>query len=319
MKRTEFIAAGSLALLAASKAASGEEAAKLRVAVTPDQDSVGVLYAQQAGLFRKAGIDLDVARMNGSPEITAALVGGSLDVGKVSTYNVILAHAKGIPLLVEAPAALYTAGVGDIALVVAKNSPITKPADLNGKTVATNSIGDYLSIAIMGWVDGAGGDSKTLRFIEVPRAATSAAIVAGRVDAGILAQPNLNAAIASGSCKTIGYPLDVFGKQYVATVYVTAPAFAAANGAVLARFRRALSEGSADADAHQDQALSLLVNFTGLDRAQLAAMTKIVVGTQRVLRDPSMFQPIIDAAQKYKTITRRFPYTELIDPNALTR
>jgi NitT/TauT family transport system substrate-binding protein len=319
MKRTDFLAGSSLALLAAPAVANAQPLSKLRVALTADQDVVGVLYGQQAGLFRKAGLDLEVSRMNGSPEITAALVGGSLDIGKVSTYNVILAHSKGIPLLIEMPASLYTAGVGDVALVVAKNSPITKGADLNGKTMATNGIGDYLSLAVMGWVDHAGGDSKTVRFIEIPRSATAAAIVSGRVDAGILAQPNLNAAIASGGgCRSIGFPLDVFGKQYVATAYVTTPAFASANGATLARFRRVLSDAGAYTNVHQDQLLPLLTTFTGVDQAQLAAVTKIVVGTQTNLRDPNMFQPLIDAALKYKTIPNGFRYTELIDPSALT-
>lgn len=317
MKRRQALALCS-ALLAAPGAARAQAPATLRVALTADEDAAGLLYAQQAGLFRKAGLELDVSRMNGSAEITAALVGGSLDIGKVSTYNIILAHAKGIPLVIEMPASLYTAGAGDVALVVAKNSPITKGADLNGKTLATNGIGDYLSLAVMGWVDSTGGDSRTLHFVEVPRAATVAAIESGRVEAGILADPNLSAAVASGSCKIVGLPLDVFGKQYVATAFVTTPSFAAANVATLARFRRALSDGSAYADAHQEQILPLLATFTGIEQSKLAAMTHVVVGTLPLLRNPAMFQPMIDAALKYKTIPSGFRYTELIDPNALS-
>lgn len=317
MKRWDVLAGGT-ALLAAPLSVSAQTATRLRVAVTADEDAIGLLYAQQAGLLRKAGLDLEVTRMNGSPDITAALVGGSLDIGKVSTYNIILAHSKGIPLLIEAPASLYTAGVGDVALVVAKNSPIAKGADLNGKTLATNGIGDYLSLAVMGWVDSTGGDSRTLHFIEVPRSATVAALTSGRVDAGILAQPNLNAAIASDAVKIVGLPLDVFGKQYVATAYVTTPSFAAANGTALAGFRRAVSDGSAYVDAHQDQALPLLATFTGIDQKQLAAMTRIVVATLPRLRDPKMFQPMIDAALKYKTIPSGFRYTEMVDPAALS-
>jgi NitT/TauT family transport system substrate-binding protein len=319
MKRTAFLAGSTLALVGAPAVARAQTSTKLRVALTADEDVVGVLYAQQAGLFKKAGLDVEVLTMNGSPVITAALVGGSLEIGKVSTYNIILAHSKGIPLLIEAPAAVYQAGVGDVALVVAKNSPITKGSDLNGKTLATNGIGDYLSLATMGWVDRTGGDSKTLHFIEVPRAATAAAVVGGRVDAGILAQPNLNAAVsATGGCKSIGFPLDVFGKQYVATAYVATPAFAAANGPALARFRRVLSDASAYANAHRDQMLPLLAAHTGVDPAQFTNMAKTVVGTQTALRDPNMFQPMIDAALKYKTISSGFRFTELMDPAALT-
>jgi NitT/TauT family transport system substrate-binding protein len=317
VKRWDMLA-GSLALVAAPAVARAQTLTTLRVGLTADEDVVGLLYAQQAGLFRKAGVEIAVTRLNGSAEITAALVGGSLDVGKVSTYNIILAHSKGIPLVIEAPAAIYTRttnGTGDVALVAAKSSTISKGADLNGKTMATNSIGDYLSLATMGWVDQTGGDSKTLRFVEVPRSAVAAAILSGRVDVGILAQPNLNAALAGG-CKVVGFPLDVFGKQYVATAFVTTPTFAAANGATLARFRRALSDGSAYANTHQSVVLPLLASFTN-DPSQLSGLVNVVVGTQSRLHDPSMFQSMIDAALKYKTIPAGFRYTEMIDPAAL--
>ena len=46
-------------------------------------------------------------------------------------------------------------------------------------------------------------------------------------------------------------------------------------------------------------------------------MTRIVVGTLPMLRDPKMFQPMIDAALKYKTIPTGFRYTEMVDPAAL--
>jgi NitT/TauT family transport system substrate-binding protein len=317
MKRRDVLA-GSLALVASPAVVGAQTPATLRVGLTADEDVVGLLYAQQAGLFRKAGLELQVTRLNGSAEITAALVGGSLDVGKVSTYNIILAHSKGIPLVIEAAAAIYTrttSGVGDVALVAAKSSTIAKGADLNGKTMATNSIGDYLSLATMGWVDQTGGDSKTLRFVEVPRSAVAAAILSGRVDVGILAQPNLNAALGGG-CKVVGFPLDVFGKQYVATAFVTTPTYAGANGATLARFRRALSDGSAYANTHQSAVLPLLANFTN-DPSQLSGLVNVVVGTQSRLHDPTMFQPMIDAALKYKTIPAGFHYTEMIDPAAL--
>lgn len=52
--------------------------------------------------------------------------------------------------------------------------------------------------------------------------------------------------------------------------------------------------GDAYADAHQDQVLPLLATFTGIDPSQLVNMTRIVVGTLPQLRDPKMFQPMID-------------------------
>ena len=172
MKRPDFLA-GSLAAFAAPTIVSAQAPAKLRVATTADVDSVGLLYADQAGLFRNARLDVEIVRMYGSPDITAALIGGSLDVGKaVSTYSTSSSLTpEGTSLLIEGPASLYSAGVGDVALIVAnKLHRSQKRPTLNGKTVATNGIGDYLSLATMGWVDSAGGDSKSLRALSRCRA-----------------------------------------------------------------------------------------------------------------------------------------------------
>jgi ABC-type nitrate/sulfonate/bicarbonate transport system substrate-binding protein len=80
-KRSDVLAT-LLALAASPAVADAQGLTPLRVAVTADEDVVGLLYAQQAGLFRKVGLDLQVTRLNGSTEITAALVGDSLDVVK---------------------------------------------------------------------------------------------------------------------------------------------------------------------------------------------------------------------------------------------
>jgi hypothetical protein len=62
--------------------------------------------------------------------------------------------------------------------------------------------------------------------------------------------------------------------------------------------------------------LPLLASLTN-DPSQVSGLVNVVVGTASRLHDPSMFQPMIDAALKYKTIPAGFRYTEMIDPAAL--
>jgi NitT/TauT family transport system substrate-binding protein len=245
------------------------------------------------------------------------VVGGSLENGKVAIFDIIRAHARGVPIIVEAPSEIYRADEPDAALVVAKDSPIRKAADLNGQTLSSPGLGDFFAVASMAWIDANGGDSRTVKFVELPGRATVAAVASGRVVAGNLAEPILNDAIEGGTCRILGYQMSVFGKQYVATAYITTTTYAAQNADTLARFRKGLSEAATYANAHRAEMIPIIAQTTNVDPKQIAAMPPSMAGTVAQLHDARMFQPIIDEAVKYKVIDKGFPYTQLIDPAAL--
>lgn len=157
-----------------------------------------------------------------------------------------------------------------------------------------------------------------MKFVELPGRAVIAAIGTGRVVAGNLAEPILNDAIGGGTCRILGYQMNVFGKQYVATAYITTTAFAAQNADTLTRFRRGLSEAATYANAHRPEMIPIIAQTSNIDPKQIAAMPPSMAGTVAQLHDPRMFHPIIEQAVKYKVIERSFPYTELIDPAALS-
>ena len=65
------------------------------------------------------------------------------------------------------------------AIMVAANSPIKTALDLQGKTVAVSAVGDISYLGIRAMIDAAGGDSTTVKWIEVPGATVSSAIQSG--------------------------------------------------------------------------------------------------------------------------------------------
>jgi NitT/TauT family transport system substrate-binding protein len=319
LTRSGFIygIAGIAAPFVLSRRIRAQTLPKLRIAASLDQGIIGALYGVQSGLFRKYGVDVEVIPMGSGAAIMAAMLGGSLELGRISTYNIIVAHSRGIPVSIQAPAALYRAATPNAALVVSKDAAIRTAADLNGKTVAVPALGDYYNISDMAWIDANGGDSRTVKFVELPERAAMAAISSGRVDATNVGQPLLNVALSSGQCKILGYALDVFGKEYVATTYSSGSAYAAQNADIMARFRKGLFEANAFANGHHAEMIPLISKYSGVAEKDVAAMSPTPVGSLANLRDAHMFQPMIDAAVKYKTIAKTFGYSELIDPNAL--
>jgi NitT/TauT family transport system substrate-binding protein len=270
------------------------------------------LWAAQSGIFQKAGLDVEIQRLNNSAAIVAAVLGGSLALGRASLFSLVVARSKGLAVVLEAPSAMYTAASPDAALVVAANSPIRTARDLNGKLLASASLGDLFSTVNAAWIDQNGGDSRTVKIIELPGSATANAIVSGRVDAGMLAEPALGEAVLTGKCRILAHPEDVLGRVSIATAYFCTADYAAKNSAMLARFRKALDESSAYATAHPAEMTPIIAKFSGIDPKLVSPM---VLGRAPDLLDTRMTQPTIDLAAKYSAIPKAFPVREMIDPN----
>jgi hypothetical protein len=72
------------------------------------ESSAEVYYAKDMGFFTKAGLDVDIQSLpGGSPAIGAAIAGGTLYIGYGGIDTLASIHAKGIPVIVIAPANEY--------------------------------------------------------------------------------------------------------------------------------------------------------------------------------------------------------------------
>lgn len=315
MIRTAFLAAGA-ALAAAPRLASAQGLTKVRVSGSLDHDIIGALWGVQSGIFAKYGLDVDVRSANSGAVVTAAVIGGSLEIGKGSLLALLNAHARGVSLVLEAPASIWNTDAPESALVVAKGSPIRTGRDLNGKTISVPALGDLYQIAISAWIDQRGGDSRTVRFLELPVRAAAESIAAGRVDAANLAEPILSDAIQSGKCQVIGHAQDGIARHFIVTSYFCTAEYARNSADVLARFRRGLYEAAAYANAHHVEMAPIMAKYSGVDEKYLAALVPSPVATSAKQLDPKLIQPIIDAAVKYKSLAVAFPAKDVLDPNA---
>jgi NitT/TauT family transport system substrate-binding protein len=311
MRRALFLSSCT-AFAAAPRAAGSQGLTKLNIGSTASGDIVVALWAQQSGIFQKYGLDADVQRLNSSSAVVAAVLGGSLDIGRASLFSLVVARGKGLPIVLEAPSALYRVTSPDAALVVAADSPIHTARDLNGKLLASASLGDLFTTMNSAWIDANGGDSRSVKYVELPGSATANAIVAGRVDAAMLADPALGEAVRSGKCRVLSHPEDVLGKVSMATAYFCSSDFAAKNAALVARIRKALDESAAYGLAHPADTIPAIAKFSGVD-------PKLVVpaqlGRASDLLDARLTQPTIDVCAKYNAIPKGFPVREMIDPS----
>ena len=188
--------------------------ATVNVGVIPVDVAANVYYAQDLGLFAKAGIDVRLQPMTSGPVLAQAVAGGALDIGVSNVATIGLASLRGLPFRYIAPAAVVMPGSPPTDVVmVRKDSPVVPGVGLNGMSIAINGLKDLQEIEARGWVDKFGGDSRTIKFSEVPFPAMGGALQEKRVDVIFPTEPFSTADTSIG--KVIGDAFDGVGPRFM--------------------------------------------------------------------------------------------------------
>jgi NitT/TauT family transport system substrate-binding protein len=312
MNRRSFLGAGAAA--AVPVAVHAQDLPVLRVAMPLQEGAKTVYYAIKAGLFRRAGIAVEpVAISNGAAGL-AALTGGSVDVVFTSMFALFQGFARGLPFQIVAPGQLYLSSAPTQALFVKRDSPIQRGADVNGKTVGIFTIKDINWAGTCNWIDVNGGDSRTVKFIELPPNTVTAALAEGRIDVGTLAAPFVEQAAANPDLRILAHYFDAVGKQFEIAVFIANKPSTSTARDVLARFARAMHDSTRYVNAHQGEMVSLIADFAHLEPAIVARGTRTVDPEYVDVRD---IQPLLDLSVKYKLLERAFDPNDLIAPTAL--
>jgi NitT/TauT family transport system substrate-binding protein len=283
----------------------------ITVAAPPADDATPILYAIKAGLFRRAGLDVQFQTLTSGSAIAQAVAGGAIQIGLSSAIPLILAHVKNVPFQIVAPAGVYVDSAPYGAMVVRSDSPFHTGADLNGKIVGVAALKDTGGLASLAWIEQTGGNPQTIREIEVPYSSMVAALEDGRIDAVSLIQPGLAQALATGKTKIIGKSYTAIAKRFLVSAWFGRTDFIAANPDAVRRFARVLHDASVYANAHHDQTAPLLADFTKVDVDAIRAATREVFGETL---DAGDLQRVIDAGVKYKFIDAGFDARELLSP-----
>ena len=307
-------ALSALGLASAPRSLAAQDLTTLRIAGTPIDDFKTVPYAVKAGIFRKYGLAAEITMVNSGAAGLAAVAGGSVHVCSSSLPALVQAHVRGVPFRIVAPAQLYLTDAPAVLLLVKKDSPIQSARDLNGKTIASASLGDLNSVSTTALVDQNGGDAKSLKFVELPLSTVVTALDDGRVDAYPVAAPYFDQALATGRVRVLAKPYDAIAKRFEATAYVAIDSYVAANGATLERFARAMHESIVYTNAHLPETADLVASYSGVDAAIVGKSVRAVDAEYVEARN---IQPFIDFAAKYKLIPAGFDAQDLIAPTVL--
>ena len=283
---------------------------RVRLGILNFDPSTPAVYAEAAGLFADAGIDVSIQVIPSGSAVAAAVIGGTIDIGLSSLFALLSAHAHAVPLTLVAGAATYDKSYPPVTgLIVKAGAPFQRPSDLDGKVISSAALKDEMTVNIRKWVDTTGGHSETIQFVELNGTGVGPALDSGRIDAAGVGQPVLANLMTTGKYRSLGDPSQGIATHYLTVAWIATPEYAQKNAATVKAFAAVLVKASAYSNAHPQDTAPMLAKYTGGDPATLAHMTRSHYVANL---DPREIQPVIDASALYQIIPKSFPAREII-------
>jgi len=252
----------------------------LRVGIIPISGNAAYYAAEKLGYFAAENVNVTSQVIRGGAAAIPAMVGGSLDVTYSNGTSIVQAIERGIDLRLVIEGTIMTNAPPDPgALLKRKGDPIRTGKDVEGKVVAVNALRDVQWMFVKAWVTATGGDPEKVQIIEFALPAMVDAIKAKRVDAALLIDPYMTAALDDPSIELLDWPMS--------KVYPGGPvAFFTITGEVARRrpndiraFVRGYKRGAAWVNANQgkDAFIDLVAEYTGLSPDLLRRLKPVPV------------------------------------------
>ena len=296
------------ALLAAPAAAVAQPAdAPIRIGVGGADTFAEGFYATDLGIFKKAGLNVEMTVFNQGAAIATAVAGHAIDVGISNTVNLAVAIAHGAPFLFVAGAGMYTAAAPTTVLMVPKNSPLRVPKDLEGKTIAVTALKDLTEVGTRAWLDRTGVDAATIKFTEIPMSQMPANLTRATVDAAVVGEPWLSA--TRDTLRTFATFYDAIAPRFLIANWFASADYYKKNAELVRRLVDAIYETARWANAHHVESAAILAKWAKLDPATIAGMGRCAYATAL---DPRLLEPVFNAMYKYEAIDKRLTVADVV-------
>ena len=281
----------------------------LTVAATPSSDAVPLFYAQSAGLFGRAGLVPKVDLLANGAAIAAAVAGGVADVGFSNVQTLVVAHSKGIPLVILTAGGEYNDARPTTQLLVRSDATLRTARDLECKIVAVGALHDLQSLSVQAWMATNDADPSKVNFIETLASAALALLQQKRADGIVVSEPNLHNALVSGTARSFAKSFGALARRLPVSAWFCTQGWLGGHADAAKRFVDVMRRSSEYANAHPDELNALISEYSKIPLATLREMTHAKQGT---VIDAIGLQAIIDASAKYHVIDKPFPAKDLI-------
>ena len=284
--------------------------ATLKVGVIPIADVAPLYLGVDKGFFKEQGLTIEPQLAEGGAAITPAVVSGDFQIGFSNTISLLIAASKKLPVQIISQGVLGGTSEEEAwaDLLVLKDGPVKTPKDLEGKTIAVNTLKNICEVTIKASLEPQGVDIGKLKFTEVPFPDMNAALDAKRVDAACVVEPFVSQGKAGKATGIDPFYVKTAPDLTVAT-YFTSTKYASENADVVDRFVKAMGKSLEFAQSNPDEARRILLTYTQIPPEAAQAIKLPVWRTD--LNRPTI-EKLAELSQKYGLIEEQPNLDELI-------
>jgi NitT/TauT family transport system substrate-binding protein len=299
------------ALAAALPAAAQTAPATVRMGAMAIDAFGEAYFGNDAGIFAGNGIKPEITTLGNGASIMSAVVGGDLDVGMANTVNVAGAIARGIPLLMIAPASLYSKRDSAPNLMVAKDSPIKSAKDFAGTTIAISALGDFNQLALLAYLDTNGVPRNSVKFVELKFGEMGAALQRGTVAGAIITEPAKTDAKNAGQVRDFADTYSAVAPEFATIVWFTTKSWLQKNPETAKKLVSGIYATAKWANAHTAESAPMLAKVAKMDPAMVAGMRRLYYATAN---DKKYIEGTLTLASRYGMLPRPVTVEEYTAP-----
>ncbi len=252
----------------------------LTVGVMATADLAPLYMARKDGLFAAEGLTVEpVVASGGAAQITS-MVAGDIDITYSNYVSVLEAAKKGLPLRIirennrSGPQGIYAMADG-----------ISKPAELAGKKIAVNSLGNIQELTARAVLQSYGVDPSTLTFVELPPPEMLSALERGDVDAAWLVEPFVTLASQTSDVARVVSAFEGPTEDLPVAGWTATEQFVQENPDEVAAFVRAMDQAMSRAQAHPKALEQTIPTYTDISAGLAHQLSEPGLATRSDLSD----------------------------------
>ena len=286
------------------------EQTTLNVGVIPIADVAPLYLGIDKGFFKEEKLTIKPQLAEGGAAITPAVLSGDFQIGFSNTISLLIAASKDLPVQIVSQGVLGGEDESEAwaDLLVLKDGPIQDGKDLEGKTIAVNTLNNICEVTIKASLEKDGVAVDELKFTEVPFPDMNAALEQERVDGACVVEPFVSQGKAAAAKGINPFYVRTAPDLTVAT-YFTSTQYAEENADVVDRFTRAINKSLEYAQSHPDEVRKVLLDYTEIP-PEAAEQIKLPIW-RTDLSEPTI-ELLSELSEKYGLIEEQPDLDELI-------
>jgi NitT/TauT family transport system substrate-binding protein len=223
-------------------------------------------FAVNSGFFEEQGLDIQVEANPGGAANIPGVEAGDFQIAGSNVVSILLARSQGLELkMVSAGTFGGTTPETDFAqILVADDSDIQGPEDLDGRVLAINTLANIAEVTARAAIENAGGSHENIEFVEIGFPDMIPALQDGQVDAIFEIEPFVAVGLEQG-LRSVLAPYAGTEPGMAIGSYFSSDEYIEQNPDVIDRFIAGISAAGEHVAANPDEFRDALVEIGGQD------------------------------------------------------